>query len=293
MAQIIARPWTEQKHFGPIGSSGFASMADWTLERFRELGVELRPQNRLARARRVAVDLHERRLAITADDSETAERAAEAVRMVWESSLVARCLRSPRPETLAKVAKMLKGADLPRLDSNSTPRDTQFELHTAAMFTLGGVPIQTAEPDFQFQRNGVVRGLALKRLSNPKRFRERIEEGADQLEGQGLRGYVGVNVDAFLEGQLVGGSVEEVGHQFNERVARLHGLLPQLADEESALLGVVGLGTVVTWRFGGEVPELNLAQFVQFREFVNDAAERAEAEAFFDDLSRRVDEALG
>ncbi|MGH7548318.1 MAG: hypothetical protein ACREMM_09090 [Gemmatimonadales bacterium] len=284
---VYAGPWFHSG-FGSIGSSGFAKLADLTADRFHELGVALKPGNRLERAREVAVDLHERRLVVAPDDASAVVRASEAVRTIWDFSLVARTAPRAHPPTVEKIQDMLKGALLPADDRNAKGRDTQFELYVAALFAMGRVPIRGEEPDLRFVLDGQECGLAVKRLRSPKKLAARVSDGAAQLQKNGIDGLVVVNVEPFLEGLPSEGTAAELGRRFDERVAPLHGLLPKLAGKER-VIGVLGVGTVLEWLFNGPRPRLNLGWFIQFRWFFDIPTEQARIEAFVEGFQARVE----
>ena len=156
---IHAGPWS-QATFGAVGSSGFVRLGDLTAERFADLGVTLKAGNRLDCARQVAIDLDARRLVVAPDDPATAALTSEAIRTVWEFSLVARTAPAHHPPTVAKLEEMVTFTLLPGDDKNQHGRDMQFELYVATLFAMGGVPIRGEEPDLRFLLDGAERGLS-------------------------------------------------------------------------------------------------------------------------------------
>lgn len=287
---IHAGPWS-QSTFGAVGSSGFVRLGELTAERFAELGVTLKPGNRLDCARHVAGELQERRLAVTPDDPATAVLTSEAIRTVWEFSLVARAAPAHHPPTVVKLEEMVTGALLPGDDKNQHGRDTQFELYVASLFAMGGVPIRGEEPDLRFLLDGAERGLAVKRLKSARKLAARVSDGAKQLQTNGVDGLVVVNVEPLLKGLPPEGAADDLGKRFDERVAPLHKLLPKLAGK-ARVIGVLGAGTVVDWVFGGPRPRLSFGWFLQFRWFFDEPGEQARIEAFAMGMQERLDERL-
>jgi len=287
---IHAGPWS-QATFGAVGSSGFVRLGDLTAERFADLGVTLKAGNRLDCARQVAIDLDARRLVVAPDDPATAALTSEAIRTVWEFSLVARTAPAHHPPTVAKLEEMVTGTLLPGDDKNQHGRDMQFELYVATLFAMGGVPIRGEEPDLRFLLDGAERGLAVKRLKSAKKLAARVSDGAKQLQANGVDGLVVVNVEPLLKGLPSEGTADDLGRRFDERVAPLHRLLPKLAGK-ARVIGVLGAGTVVDWVFSGPRPRLSFGWFLQLRWFFDDPGEQTRIEAFVQGMQGRIEERL-
>ena len=276
---VRAGPWFEGT-YGTVSPTQGVTFADAVIERFRALGVPLKPGNRLERARQVAAELSAGRLTVRREDAGAREWAAEALRTIWEFALIANTAPSGHPPTIAKLEAMLTGAALPRADLNSKGRDTQFELLVAALFAAGGVRIRGEEPDLRFELDGRERGLAVKRVRSVKKLAMRLSKGAAQLQGNGVDGLIVVNVEPFLDGLSTAGGAEAAGRRFDARVAPLHRLFPKVAGKKR-VLGVIGAGTVPEWSFEGPRFSFSIAWFQQFRWFVEDPAEQARTDAFF------------
>src|SRR6266487_3756777 len=182
---VRASPWFEG-NYGTVSLAKGAAFGDWVVERFRALGVTLPPGNRLERAQRTAADLSAGRLVLRRDDPGAFELATEALRTIWEFSLIASTVPAGHAPTVAKLEVMLKGAVLPRADTNTKGRDTQFELFVAALFAVGNVPIRGQEPDWRFSFDGRELGLAVKRVRSPKKLATRLSSGAAQLQTSGV-----------------------------------------------------------------------------------------------------------
>jgi hypothetical protein len=76
-----------------------------------------------------------------------------------------------------------------------------------------------------------------------RKLAERTTKAREQLEGQGLRGFIAVNVDGFLADVPANRDPTEVGQAFDKAVARLHNLLPELGRQR-ALLGIMIIDVV-------------------------------------------------
>jgi hypothetical protein len=154
--RIDRGPWLARQQFG-LGSTAWLALADWTLQRYAELGVQLEPGNRLERAREIIRASHARELIPSPDDPRPAARIAEAMRAAWDFYLIVRTLPKDRTSDLAgKLKVVFRGPDMPPNDEQTSdmPRDIQFEFGVAAMFAMGGVEALSAPPDLQFNYNG-------------------------------------------------------------------------------------------------------------------------------------------
>ena len=283
-------PWFEG-NYGTVGPARAVAFAEWTLERFRELGVALKPGNRLERARQAAADLHAHNFVLRPEDAAGVEYASEALRTIWEFTLIARTVPQGHPPTVAKLEAMLKGAPLAHADTNTTGRDTQFELLIAALFAVGDVLIRGAEPDWRFLMHGRELGLAVKRVRSAKKLAARVSAGAAQLQANGVDGLVVVNVEPFLHGLSTAGGAAAAGRRFDERVAPLRAQFPKVAGKKQ-VLGVIGAGTVPEWLFEGPRYHLTVSWFMQFRWFFEDPDEQARSGAFFDRLRTHTESRL-
>ena len=74
--------------------------------------------------------------------------------------------------TLEKLSKMLEGADTKEENSNSEPRDIQFELSLAAHLAMGGIKLWLAEPDIVVCDGLLTAGVAAKNLGSPAGFQK-------------------------------------------------------------------------------------------------------------------------
>ena len=77
-----------------------------------------------------------------------------------------------------------------------------------------------------------------------------MRKGATQIAQQGLRGFLAINIDGYLDSlPLDEGLAEAIGERFNESVSEAHRAFMQLTDRP-AVIGVVLFGTRAAWVFG-------------------------------------------
>jgi len=100
----------------------------------------------------------------------------------------------------AELLRRTIGKQLDRLRTQSAAaQDTLFEISMAARFQRAGCAIALNEPDIIWTRGPFdVFGFACKRPKNEKRPRERVVEGARQIERAKLRGAVLIDVEPLF-----------------------------------------------------------------------------------------------
>jgi hypothetical protein len=291
LRKISGEPWTS-KSFSGLGLRAFVRIADGTIARLKDLGVQVPPGSRLLKARAIAEDLGAGRMRLDARNPQEVAVAAEAVRTIWDFSLIAERVPAGHLPTLANVRRMLSGVILPAPGQDDSARNYQFQLYVGAVFAMGDVPVRGEEPDLRFLLDDREYGLAVKRVRRVRKLRARVSDGVKQLTAAGVPGLVVVNVEAFLEGlALVRTTAEEAGRQFDARVGPLHAQLPKLANKRHAL-GLLGMGTVVTWELE-EKAKLHMTWFLQFRWLTGSATiEPARTDAFVKRFGARVNQRL-
>ncbi len=281
-ATMTAPPEWRFRGLGSVGSTGLVALADAAVLRFEERGLALPPDNRLERAREIIRQSHDRRLQVTGAGKDTA-LLAEAVRNAWELYLIARTLPRDRDADLdGKLKLLLRGGGSRRLERS---RDAQFELLVAARFAMAEIPTWPAEPDLRFTLASAEWGAAVKRVRSEGQLAKRTAQARKQLEKQGLRGVIAVNVDHFVAGIPARGGPVEVGHAVDQSIVRLRRLYPQLAQQRS-LLGIMVMGHVVDWVFGSDKPRMRHAWIFQGRAFVDDGEARNPIHELFERLEQ-------
>jgi hypothetical protein len=119
-----------------------------------------------------------------------------------------------------------------------------------------------------------------------------MKKGAEQIAAQGIRGFVAMNLDAYLDSLTLDELPDAVGQSFNDRVSEAHDAFMRLADRPAAI-GALLFGTRVDWVFGGEKPTIrwvNPLQWIGFSEL--EPAERFRE--FFDtNIKPRLEAGLG
>ena len=218
------------------------SAADLTLDRLCTLGVPIASDNRLARARRTVLKLSER-----ADNEEDVRVDpivfAELHRTMLEQFLIVRAIDPRRPEEVQHVAHLLSGSDDPATDTDTRHRDAQFELMIAALLRFGGiVGVHLGEPDIRIPAGAEFLGIAVKRISSPKKLEKRMKQAARQIQRQSQRGLVVLGLDSVAD-SAARGSESEMVRKATERCREL------LAEYnlENDVIGVLGMAMRIRW----------------------------------------------
>lgn len=269
-----------------LGSAALGAVPEAAIIRFKRMGVPLPAGNRLERARDILKESQGGSLVVKADDLATAKLVADAVRDSWDMYFIARTLpKSRKPEYDGKLRVMLRGASRPEDDTNSQPRDFQFELLGGAMFAMAGMQGDPSEPDIRFEFEGQQWGAAVKRVRSEGQLGKRTTKARQQLEGQGLQGPIIISVDAFVGDVPVVAPHSEVFEKFEGAIQRLTNLYPELGKQKT-LTGVMAMGQLAQWDFTGEKPRLSRRWAQHGRAF---AAEGTAGYRAFEYLMRELD----
>jgi hypothetical protein len=236
---------------------------------------------------------------VRADDPKTLKLTLEALRNVLDAFVVVWTLderpRRVNPFPLDRLRQLAKGAELPEDDSQTKPRDTQFELMTGANLILGGADIVPQDPpDYTLLYHGRRVGVEAKRLTslNSERVGARLSEAAKAILKTTGEGFVALNLDGLIE-DLSGESPEEVGGKFNHQLREAHEQI-QESSERKALLGALIFGTWNEWRFGNGRPELRWQRPVQLIGFGDEGSlERAQFFEYFESFHGRWKASMG
>lgn len=223
-----------------------------------KLGVALPPGSRLDRA----ISLIKRVNAApdTLHDNHTAALSCEAFRTVYELLVIAWSLDTYvggiDSITLDRLRCFGRGADLPSLDTNTTARDTQFELLTAAHLLLGGADLRVEEPDYTLLYHGRRIGVAVKRLTSlkPGRVEAVLSDAEKQIKNSTGQGLVALSLDSWL-GEATPDTPEEAGPMFNECIQRAQQKIYE-ASRRTSLLGTLAFGSWTSWDTNATPPKL-------------------------------------
>lgn len=235
-------------------------MAHAARERFIDRGVNLQDARRLRRCEEILRQVHDEELRLDRDDPVTLQLVGRAVCDIKEFYMIARSLPKERDaDTNGKLRVMLRGS--------SKARDYQFEFFLGAMLAIADIPARPAEPDLRFLFGGQELGIAAKRVTSEGQLAKRTRHAVEQLQQQGVRGIIAVNVEAFMADLPfdVGGDARWA--EFDARVKRLHALYPGLSQQDS-LIGILAVGQLMGWVFGeGTVPHLHYPFLFQSQGF--------------------------
>lgn len=221
--------------------SGVATMPPWTAAhalaayeatkgRLCALEIALPASNRLDRCAR------------TLEQGVLGPRWAEASRTLLEAYLISTATEQADAALRERLTWLLSGADLAADDSNGTARDVQFELFVAAALAHGGVlGVRLCEPDVRIRAGEAELGVAVKRVQSARKSTRRVREAVRQIRGQGLTGFIVLNLDRLVE-HLPPLRAREV---LRTTVLDARRLIASLRRED-VVGGVVGFATTVT-----------------------------------------------
>lgn len=175
---------------------------DFVLSSFESLGLPPNPSSRWGRMRRLFFDKDGLPRGTITPADPAHDSAVEAQRDLNQVAFIFDVI--PETELANQVEKLqlvLNDPVLPQdAERASTGRDTQSELFAAAIcWNAGLLPVTLDEPDVRCICSGVIFGVAVKRLKkNIDRLRERIKDGATQIERSKLPGIIVLDTSFVL-----------------------------------------------------------------------------------------------
>jgi hypothetical protein len=100
----------------------------------------------------------------------------------------------------------------------TTARDLQFQYFAQATLESCGIHTQSSEPDFLASVGSVCFGVAVKRISSPKKLRSRVRSADHQATRAGCRGFLFADVSRLAVGKtpLVEVDSDEMGMRLLE-----------------------------------------------------------------------------
>ena len=288
--------WRVDQKPGRIGSGHLETRLRESLDFLStRFGVSVPKRGRHRAALEILERWNEADVAIDLSDQEELRRITEAHRLAWETFLITVAAVEDRrnhrtPFTPEKLSLML-GGDVVVEGRRGTHRDTQFELFLAAMLRLPGLSVTRGEPDLRLIYGKEDVGVAVKRIRslNVDQVQKRAREGAEQIEREGLRGWIALNLDSRFavvdyaqdEGSLLA--------DFSKAFDSVNAALRRPAMKRH-VLGFILLGYVYSWHppeTGTTEPRLHWAaplrwqgltempaEVALFQEFTNRWADR-------------------
>lgn len=243
-----------------VNTYTLARRGEEVLAHLGQRGVRLPPGNRVQLAIRTIDRLNANSLVPSEDDPSTCRETGEALRTLWEAFFIMHAAldrkwqRDPFPNELLRY--MLKGAPIAQGESNPDARAKEFELYVAAMFAAARADVQAGEPDLRFLYHGEYLGVAAKRVRSVEidTLVKDMRDGGDQIARQGLRGFLALNLDAYLDSLDITVAGEALGASFNRSVEAAHGELLRLTYRP--IIGVMILGNRVEWVFDEAKPSI-------------------------------------
>lgn len=284
-----------------IGAAGLNSMllarrGREILTKMQQRGILVPAANRLSRAVDALEALNRDRargVVLNAGDAHKAALLLESFRTVWDALVVTYAAFEGRASSAAitneHLSAFLEGADLSSNDSNSQARNFQFEAFVAATLVLSGVSIERAEPDFRFTYHGRSVGLAVKRLTSIKEnaLKARLSDAVAQLQASDLRGFVAVNLDAWITDLPADRTPETVGASFVEQLRGAHRTLGSAARKTSTM-GALLFSHYSRWHFDAPEPELEFRVVTRTIGFSEDEEDERRFNEFFRPAEARM-----
>ena len=103
---------------------------------------------------------------------------------------------------IEKLKIILGGQPLPATETNALARNTQYELFLAAFLAKKGFSVSLQEPDVLVRVDKSEAGIAAKRLISPKKVKERIKSGNQQISRSNLPGLIGLSIEQVVNPDL-------------------------------------------------------------------------------------------
>jgi hypothetical protein len=220
----------------------------------------------------------------------------EAHRLAWETFLITVAAhqdrRNRRTPFTAEQFGLMMGGDLVGEGRHSTPRDTQFELYVAATLRLAGATVRRGEPDLRLLYGPEETGIAVKRIRslNPDQVQKNARDAAKQIAGEGLRGWIALNLDSRFA-RISGGQPEDTLLRDMEAVFDSVGRALRRPAGKPHVLGFMLFGYVIDWQPptpGEDAPRLHFSPPMRWYALTEDAGEVL----LFDDFTREWSERM-
>lgn len=266
--------------------SHLAVATDFTMRAMEAIGVSVPPGCRLSRAQSLIL-----RLARESDAGREIfvdrEAFADAVRTMIELFIVLRASDASDQLLPQRLATAMGGTDIAAQDSNTAPRDAQFELFVAALLRLSGIQgVHLGEPDVRVPAGRETLGISVKRLTSTKQLTKRLRKAVDQIQKQGQRGMVVLNLDAF-----VAGADDTAARRIvKAETARCRDTILSLANGDAAF-GVCGVALLPQW--DGQAEARFVGPYVPFSiEIIAPPEEHERIAEFLNTLGRNIVRAL-
>jgi hypothetical protein len=210
-------------------------------------------------------------------------RLSAAHRTAWEGLLIL-CAASLRrrsrsaPFTLDKLNMIMGGGEIVERE-DTRARDAQFELYIAALLALAGADVQRGEPDLRFRYGYELVGIAAKRIRSAKaaQVRRNLSKAVDQIERSGLRGWIGLNLDArFMTIQAGRRGQSKLLAAFNNAFNSVNSALEPFVGNPQ-VLGVMLYGYTGQWietSKQSRLPQLSSSSPFRWHGWVTDPGEQ-------------------
>lgn len=254
MSRHVSGDWSYEDDPPRMGERLTIARLEWCLDTLSSLGCAPHPRSRVPESLRYIKNLD----AVDLTEGSVRALVAEIQRLAWELMIIliaaAEAPRRSTPFTREKLNELLGGG---LADDDSHARNIQFELHTIALFALGGFQIRRGNPDAQVRSFSEWVGIEAKRLrtTNPDTIRGQLSQASRQIGGReksGIiqvvraRGLIAVSLEGIFESVDPNVSSEELIREFEGKLQILDRETRVLANRP-AVLGLLAYAHVPRW----------------------------------------------
>lgn len=266
--------------------------AIFATRRLIECGVPLPNGNRLANARECISRNRGDRPVELATEGALAEEVLEAHRTVMEMYCIASVLSGSEDLLASVVAKAVFGPHLTRPDRTAA-RNFQFECLVAALLRLAGISdVISAEPDVRILVGESAIGIAAKRVTslNPTQRRKQVRKALDQIHGQGIPGFIALNLDALAQSEWYARGHEAAIGALSAAVEQAKDYV-QARDPGNAVGAIYGFATLLGWNTAVD-PAVLVVDISSHAAFMLPEALHQSTSEFVTARGRQLDESL-
>jgi hypothetical protein len=232
---------------------------------FEALGVPTVGSSRIRAYRDVLISLDEAKNHRRQFTQSLAEKALHTFAEFGQLQTILKAARISTQQGVwqSQLRKLVSGPGFPRPESkHSAARDFQFECFVAAVSELSGYSIRFNEPDVLVERDNHLFGIAVKRITSPRKIESNCRKGVRQILKSGFPGIIALDISyALYPHQCINtndlqGALRFVEGATNTFIATYHKRLEAMCREPH-VLGVLAHLQLPVLNFGhAEGPQL-------------------------------------